>query len=152
MSESTLQTDQEQHLLTAMKRIHELEQEIVTLKDTLQENKALKQQIIQLKKLYEQEKQANATLQNSGSDQKVLSESQQRNKQLERVIHFLRERAETAQLELQQLKKEYHAVTKPQLSHMMDQQGKSDGLQRMEFLVKKWKEKRFQMHDKWVSD
>lgn len=105
MSQTTV-TDHKSSLLLAVKRIHELENELQRVKDSEAEVLALRQQLVALKERYEQECKRNQSLKTSPQDSAALEESQRKNKQMERVIHFLRERAETAQLETCQLQQE----------------------------------------------
>lgn len=79
------------------------------MEDLKEENQLFGQQISQLK-------QSIAKLQkelddrSNDSDKEALLESRKHAEQLERVIHFLRERSEEGQLELQQLRQDYQSL------------------------------------------
>lgn len=86
-----------------------------------EENNALRQQQIILKNLLEKERLTYQThYEEYKKTQSALEESQQHSKQLQRVIHFLRERLEEAQLESKQLKEDFLAAQETIASFTVD--------------------------------
>lgn len=118
VTKSTLTQDETaQHsLLVALQQLRKKDKAIADLEEELA---ALKKQMIALRDLYEQQKRFNIEHKNQGSEEKLKTENallqssltdiSQHNKQLERVVQFLRERAEESHLEAKQLREEFQA-------------------------------------------
>lgn len=101
--------DQSPALLLAMKRVQELEHTLEDSQELAEECLLLQQQHAVLRELCEKER-ANSQIFQEEIDalKKTIEENQRHRQQLERVIQFLRERAEGSKLEALTLQKDFH--------------------------------------------
>lgn len=121
---SSQEVSSSRSLMLAMKKTEELEKR---LQESYAECNALQQQLITLRELYLKEQ---ATL---SQQKEALDEVQRQKQQLERVIHFLRSRAESAKLESIAVQRQFEDLTKqPQEAHVEED---SEKLHQIEQLI-----------------